>query len=294
MNASVDRLARDIGREIEFDLERLGIFSRVFSRAKQESSIKKKADFKGYQASGKLLQDLIGIRIAVYFSDDVPIVEQILKARSNFLSETVDKTEETVFKPIRLNFVFRLNDVQTKEVSDVVIAKYAFVDNTYEIQLRTVLSEGWHEVDHDLRYKTNDDWVGCSDIARTFNGVYASLVTNDWSILAIFEQLAYRHYKSKSWSAMLRSQFRIRFADGFLDPRIVKLFDENPEVAKKFFRLNRGVFLKALFKNRVRLSLSLNNLVFLANLLFVKNAEIKLITPTVLLELNLREIVDKD
>ena len=40
-----------------------------------------------------------------------------------------------------------------KELSNVDINEFdaALIDNTYEIQLRTVLSEGWHEVEHDLR-----------------------------------------------------------------------------------------------------------------------------------------------
>ncbi|MBK7959276.1 MAG: hypothetical protein IPK03_14995 [Bacteroidetes bacterium] len=30
----------------------------------------------------------------------------------------------------------------------------SLVDSTFEVQLRTILSEGWHEIDHDLRYKS--------------------------------------------------------------------------------------------------------------------------------------------
>jgi ppGpp synthetase/RelA/SpoT-type nucleotidyltranferase len=36
--------------------------------------------------------------------------------------------------------------------------QYDLVDNTFEIQFRTTLSEGWHEVDHLMRYKCKPDW----------------------------------------------------------------------------------------------------------------------------------------
>ena len=45
------------------------------------------------------------------------------------------------------------------------------IEPTFKIQIRTVFSEGWHEVEHDLRYKCKDDWEGCELYSHTLNGI---------------------------------------------------------------------------------------------------------------------------
>jgi putative GTP pyrophosphokinase len=280
MNPSLDRLARDIGREIEYQLDGIGILYRIFVRAKSEDSIKRKLDFKQYASgSGKLMQDIIGVRITFYFNDDLDIVYKALKSRSNFVDETVDSTTETVFRPERVNLIFRLDYEKSAEVNDIAVSKFKYIDSTFEIQLRTVLSEGWHEVDHDLRYKCSSDWLDSSDIARTFNGVYASLATSDWSILTIFEKLAYRQYKSQNWAAMLRHKFRLRFREEDLSEKIIEILNGNHVLAKQFFRIERKDFIKNLFNDKVRVPMTLTNLIFLVNIYFVKNKEIIELTP---------------
>lgn len=285
MNSSLDRLARDIGKEIEYELDRVGVFYRIFARAKSQESIEKKLLFKKYESSfeNKLMQDIIGIRITLYFNDDIPLVYQTLKLKLNFLSETIDEEEATIFKPIRTNLIFRLDDKKIEEVKEMFVLKYKYIDTTYEIQLRTVLSEGWHEVDHDLRYKCQDDWSKSSDIARTFNGVYASLVTNDWAIMTVFEQLAYRHYKDQNWSAMIRNKFRLRFKNDKLDSKLIIILNQNLELSKTIYKIDRSDFLKKLFIDGVRIPLTLSNLIYVLNIYYLKNEDIKNITPEFLL-----------
>jgi len=285
MNLGLDRLARDIGKEIEDELQRSGIFFRIFIRAKSETSIIKKLASKAYSRSKekKLMQDVVGIRITMYFNDDLPIIYKALKTKFKFVSETIDETEETVFKPSRINLIFQMDDEKAKETFESVIIKHRYIDTTYEIQLRTVLSEGWHEVDHDLRYKCKNDWKDHSDISRTFNGVYASLVTSDWAIITIFEQLAYRHYKKKNWSAMLRNKFRLRFIDEGIDSRIISIMTENPELAKNLFRIDRNEFMNKILHDQIRIPLTLTNLVFILNAYFIKNELLIKITPDFIL-----------
>jgi ppGpp synthetase/RelA/SpoT-type nucleotidyltranferase len=285
MNPSLDRLARDIGRDIEFELQRIGVYYRIFIRAKSESSINRKLSYKQYDKSpeNKLMQDIIGIRITVYFNDDLPIIYNALKTKLNFDSESIDEDEETVFKPTRTNLIFRMDEERAKETYDSVIYKYTYIDTTYEVQLRTVLSEGWHEVDHDLRYKCKNDWQEHLDISRTFNGVYASLVTSDWSIITIFEKLAYRHYKLKNWEAMLRNKFRLRFIEEGIDERIVEILTNNPEVAKDIFRVERSELMNKIFIDGIRVPLTLSNMVFILNAYFLHNSDIIGITPDFIL-----------
>ncbi|WP_202796549.1 hypothetical protein, partial [Thermophagus xiamenensis] len=63
------------------------------------------------------------------------------------------------------------------------------IDNTFEVQLRTILSEGWHEVDHSLRYKCKDDWKDYPDQERLLNGIYAALETNDSTLKSLFREI---------------------------------------------------------------------------------------------------------
>lgn len=71
------------------------------------------------------------------------------------------------------------------------------IDNTYEVQIRTILSEGWHEVEHDLRYKCKEEWNEFKEESRLLNGIYATLESSEWSMLTLFDRLSYSQYKIK-------------------------------------------------------------------------------------------------
>ena len=65
------------------------------------------------------------------------------------------------------------------------------IDATFEVQLRTISFEGWHEIEHDMRYKSpygDDFWR--EDLSRTLNSVLANLELCDWTTLNVFEKLA--------------------------------------------------------------------------------------------------------
>ena len=124
-------------------------------------------------------------------------------------------------------------------MKDTVFKKYPFIDNTFEVQLRTVLSEGWHEIDHDLRYKCRSDWEGHNDLERVFNGVFAGLETSDWSNLMVFEKLSYRHYKDSKWEAMFRTKFRVRLKDSILQDKLKSILNSDKAIGKSLFRVER-------------------------------------------------------
>jgi len=225
------------------------------------------------------LQDIIGIRVTMYFEDDLPIIYNNIKRRFNFLDESIDEIDVNIFEPHKVNLIFRMTDEDAKEVQDVAVSKYSFIDTTYEVQLRTVLSEGWHEVEHDLRYKCKNDWIEHSDISRIFNGVYASLVTSDWSIMSIFEKLAYRHYKNKKWEALLRNKFRLRIMDGELDNRIISILNNDNDLAKELYKVDRNKFLQQIFTDGLRIPLTLSNLIYIINAYCLHDEKIRLLAP---------------
>lgn len=285
MNTNLDRLAREIGNSIEEELLNCGIFFRLFYRAKTEDSITNKLKLKNYANSvdNKLMQDCIGVRITTYFDDDLEIIYNILKEKRSFISETRDEKKISVFEPERINLIFRLNEDHSKELNDLIIQNFTYVDTTYEIQLRTVLSEGWHEVEHDLRYKCKSDWDKYPDISHIFNGIYASLVTSDWSILSIFENLSYKHFKSKNWSALMRNKFRLRFGQENLNDNIIEIIDSDNDLAKELFKIDRNEFIQKFINKKIRIPITLNNIFFVLNAFYLKRENIKKITPEFIL-----------
>lgn len=284
----LDRIARDISGMLENDISRIGIFYRIFYRPKPFKSYLRKVnsiDDEGepkYDGRNKWLRDIIGLRITTYFADDLEILYKYFTKKFQLLEETVDRNNETEFKPTRTNLIFRIPSQYLKEFDEVMPDKR--VDSSFELQLRTVLSEGWHEVDHDLRYKCKNDWENYADISRTFNGLLASLETNDWSILKLFEHLSYQHYRNNSWSAMVRTKFRIRLIDFEVDPALHEILNAQSEISKELFRIGRDEVIVFILQNYIPIPLTLNNLLFLINHFFIKDIRIQQIIPEVINE----------
>lgn len=160
------------------------------------------------------------------------------------------------------------------------------VDKTFEVQIRTVFSEGWHEIEHDVRYKSLSDWDAQPDLSRNLNGILATLETCDWSIISILDDLAYREYKNRKWAEMMKNKLRIHLIDTSLDERILGIFDDKPEVAKSFLKIDRRAFLFYLScESKMLVPLTLSNIVFVANLLWINNSDLLEITPKVFKEI---------
>ena len=111
-------------------------------------------------------------------------------------------------KPQRSMVSFRFPEeflMYTKELWNLPI------DTTFEIQFRTVFFfEGWHEIEHDMRYKSllsdKEFWKGSEELSRILNCILANLELSDWSLVQLFEELSYNHYKNRDWEIMLKMQ----------------------------------------------------------------------------------------
>lgn len=117
---------------------------------------------------------------------------------------------------------------------------------------------------------------------RNLNGILATLETCDWSIVGLINDLAYREYKGKQWSEMLKNKLRIHLADTYLRDEILQLFDRDNELAKQFYRFDRRDLLIHMSGVKNKLPLNANNMVYLINQLFVHNEEIAKLTPSAL------------
>lgn len=283
--AAFMRVADLLRREIEQELMTIGLLCRVFGRGKSARSLQAKLlSVPGkYAPGGKLIQDAIGIRIVVYFPEDVQIVEKVLRLKYDCddASSTIDKPTDTVFSVSRYNLIFRLPSTHHREV--VEPTPDLPIDRSFEVQIRTILSEGWHEVEHDLRYKRKEDWRGHDDLSRGLNGVVATLETAEWSMRKIFDDLAYKHYKGRKWDAMLHSALRMRIVAP-LSEQISAFLDSNSEVARRLIRIRRVDVFYALFKLAPRIPLTADNIVFLWNYLLLRDATLTELTPEFIVE----------
>ncbi len=238
---------KDALREI---LTSCGLYFRIFSRVKSSSSVVHKLSSGEY--GDKKIQDIIGLRIVLYYYDDLTIcqdiMESIFKMDGSWSKTSYDADE---FKAAKINGVFQIPE----EYFNIYTAKLWSlpIDKTFEIQFRTVFFEGWHEIEHDMRYKStlSDEkfWQGSEELSRILNCILANLELCDWSLVQLFEQLSYNHYKKKNWELMLKSRFRIHMDEqSHLAPEIIELFDNNTELAKQFFKCSRSRLINELIK----------------------------------------------
>lgn len=289
-NRSFDRIAKEILSRIEEDLMRVGIFYRIFFRCKSELSLEKKLnltlpdDTPKYDGENKFIRDLIGIRINLYFIDDLEILTSFIKEKYKkyFVEETIDQNTATEFKPTRVNLVFRLFSPYDKEFRELI--NNNLIDNTFELQIRTVFSEGWHEIEHDLRYKSKDDWNLYPNLSRNFNGLLASLETNEWSMVQMFDRLNYSHYKSNNLSAMIRTKFRLRMDDTIIEDKLLDTILNREEIKREFIKIERIQVIELLLKKQsIYLMSKLNNYIYFINYFFIKDKQINDLIPELLL-----------
>lgn len=272
--------AEDLRREVESILQRVGILCRVFSRGKERRSLDSKlAREPGKYAVGKkLVQDAIGVRVVVYFSEDVEIVAKLLckEFQHDVKSSTVDLPSTDQFAVTRHNLIFSIPDQYSQDMKKS-IGTYP-IDETFEVQLRSILSEGWHEVEHDLRYKSKENWEGHGDLGRALNGIIATIETSEWTMRKIFDDLAYRNYKSKKWPQMLHNKVRVR-TEPHLSDGICAILDADLELAKLVSRIDRKAVIFFLNELRPTLPLTLDNIVYVWNHLFIRDERITGLTP---------------
>ncbi len=246
-----------IGERLEDDvcemLQRAGIYFRIFHRVKTPESIVDKINKDGYgfEDDEKRMQDLIGMRIVVYYYDDMKILQTVFDrtfARQGEWAVTDNSSEE--FKASKLNGVYRIPD-EYRSIYNGDLSMYP-IDSTFEVQLRTISFEGWHEIEHDMRYKSpygGEFWRNNEDLSRTLNCVLANLELCDWTTLNVFEKLARYHYEEGNWEMMIKGRFRLRFAGKPLSQELVDFFNENHEVIRCMYHCSRADVLYALLND---------------------------------------------
>lgn len=267
--------------KIEEPINRAGLFVRVFGRVKSIPSLRNKLKIKEYNANHKI-QDLFGVRITAYFKDDVKICKDIMQKIFQVDNISEDQEKATTFEPERLNIVCKIPSEIKKELGESLFQD--IIDDTFEIQIRTVFSEGWHEVEHDLHYKCKNEWIEDDNELRKLNGIYATLITCDWAIIKLFDDRAYTKYKKEDWVPMLKNKFRIKFTSTSISNDFLK----NKEFMKDVFKLNREQIIPIL--PFCKLPLSMDNFLHIANIALIKSENIN--TPEIIIK-TVNQIITK-
>lgn len=287
MNSGLKLIMKDIDELYKKELDKAGIFYRSFYRVKDAYSITNKIKHKGsYSINGKKMQDAFGYRIITYFYDDLQIILKHFKRKFDFVDETIDIPNLTEFKPKRTNLIFKLPQscLEVFEESISILPKEynKLIDNTLELQLRTIFSEGWHEIDHSLRYKTPENWIGLTEEERIFNGIFASLETNDHFLIKLFDDIAHCHYKSNSIESLIRTKFRINLGPEKINEPLKNILLDQKMTQKDIYKLDRSEVITRLIKCSNSIDLNINTFIFFINHHWIKDTYIRDLCPTII------------
>ena len=260
-------------------LNNAGIYFNSTSRIKSESSLLHKLETGKYsmQEGGRKIQDIIGIRINLFYLEDMDICEKILE--ETFLLDNWSKTknEENKFEAQKCNGVFRIPSKHLRNIPASVWNKP--FDQTFEVQLRTVLFEGWHEIEHEMRYKyklgsdskETDLWTGHEDLSRVMNSIIANLELCDWSIMQIFNSIHDSQYKEKNWENAIRSKYRLRITQDPLKPELREYLDNNPDIVAQFHTVSKRELVEILLNKKYHKELTPDRVIYLINKEIVHN-----------------------
>lgn len=256
----------DLKRIISDRLEQCGLYFRVFSRIKTAASMARKFEQKEYGGDRKL-QDLVGVRINLYFDDDVDICKDIMERTFEVLDWSTSERSDEEFKPTKLNGVFRLPEYLKTEIS--TDTWNMSIDDTFEIQIKTMFFEGWHEIEHDMRYKGEGIWSHYKGFSRYLNSILATLELCDKSMVTLFEDLGHTLYKSGRWSDMIKCHFRVKMADVPMYPEVEELLTKDLErvdnLAKKLYKTPKWILVEQLLKRSRRIPINVNTIIALLN-----------------------------
>ncbi|MGN1012221.1 MAG: GTP pyrophosphokinase family protein [Clostridia bacterium] len=128
------------------------IIEKVDSRLKSKKSIlnklKKKNIAPTYKALVDNIDDIAGVRIVCPLKDDIFLIKQIIENMPNL---KIIQEKDYIYNPKKSGYSAYHLIVETPVTinSETVIIKV-------EIQIRTVAMDFWSEMEHDIRYKTNN------------------------------------------------------------------------------------------------------------------------------------------
>lgn len=155
-------------RQISEDLNKLirskSIKCDVSYRVKTWDSFLQKISRKNYIDPFNEIEDFSGVRCVTIFSDDLIVIDGIIKDKFDILDES-DKKE--ALGNDRMGYQSKHYIVKIKDVIDLGSMSKC------EIQIRTSLQNSWADLSHTLIYKNTED--DKYDISRKINNISSAL-----------------------------------------------------------------------------------------------------------------------
>jgi ppGpp synthetase/RelA/SpoT-type nucleotidyltranferase len=130
----------------------------IESRAKTPESFKEKISRPGKAYDDPLhqLPDLVGVRVVLYYQDDIVKVGNLVRHEFEVLEEEhshqAERYSPDQFGYLSAHYVVRLNNARATLSEWRAVASFKA-----EIQVRTVLQHSWAAVSHALQYKREGD-----------------------------------------------------------------------------------------------------------------------------------------
>lgn len=184
-------LAKELGDVVPRRLKLSGLkHFRVEARAKKRKSFKKKLK----KDPRREIEDMVGVRILVFFRSDIVRVEQAM-SRLLMLDERsyIDKSgliADDAFGYRSVQFVGRTKeggwDDEPGKFERMIVNRGTKV----EVQIRTMLEHAWAEVEHDFRYKPKSSQIRSATVDRQFALTAALLEQADSNLDGIRTELA--------------------------------------------------------------------------------------------------------
>jgi len=145
------RLKNNLEEALRIYLDEKNIqYLAVYGRVKSFESFYEKIDTKNYGEPFVQTEDFVGLRIILYFPNDILVVEKLLND-TFIVEQSEDKSDK-----LEINeFGYRSHHCIIKIDPDwAKTPNYRELHNIKsEIQIRTVLMHAWAEIEHKLQYK---------------------------------------------------------------------------------------------------------------------------------------------
>ncbi len=142
-------------------LKREDITAQISSRTKSELSYKEKIERKiregkGYKNPLNDITDIVGIRIITYYLDDIEKINSIIKKEFKIDGKnSLDKSTTLAIDQFGYKSVHHIISLSSSRRGLPEWVEYK--EFKAEIQVRTILQHAWAEMDHEIRYKKDED-----------------------------------------------------------------------------------------------------------------------------------------
>lgn len=188
--------------------------SQINFRLKDRDSLSTKLIRKNHKyISIREITDIIGLRIVLYFEDDIDIIADVFKREFEIdFPNSIDKREVEAdkFGYRSLHYVASLNKARLS------LTEYKrFKGLKFEVQIRSILQHSWAEIEHDLGYKGESEIPQTAK--RTFYRVAALLEQADIEFVKLkkeineFEQIIKEQIVTDSSSITVNKSALIAF-----------------------------------------------------------------------------------